>query len=117
MSHRRNARPSRAGRKAAPADAALPAPFVARAMLSGALPVRLGGLPAKLHAPGKPWHGAKVTILAAASWPEPPGSWRVNVRRWPWRAIYWRGVATTLPCQCTVPASQLRLLPTKRVAW
>lgn len=77
-----------------------------------------GGLPAKLHAPGKPWHKTKVTLLGPADWPHAPaGHWRVRVRHYPMRAIYWRGRATTLPSQVTAAPTELRLLPTKLEGW
>ena len=64
------------------------------------------GAPAKLHAPGRPWHKVRVRL-----WKQnPDGTWIVNVRRWGPRALRANPAVGALHLVTANP-EQLRLLP------
>ncbi len=65
------------------------------------------GAPAKLHAPGRPWHKTKVRLREKQA----SGQWTVLVRHWPRRARK-ANPAIGEVYLMTVFAEQIRVLPT-----
>jgi hypothetical protein len=63
--------------------------------------------PAKLHAPGRPWHKTKVRLREKQA----SGQWSVLVRHWPRRARK-ANPAIGEEYIVTVVPEQIRLLPT-----
>lgn len=66
------------------------------------------GAPAKLHAPGRPWHKTRVRLRFKREGNE----WAVSVRRWSRGAHRERPDIGSVHL-VSVETSQLRLLPTK----
>ena len=67
------------------------------------------GAPAKLHAPGRPWHKTRVRLRFKRS----ENEWAVSVRGWSRSAHRERPGVGEIHF-VSVETSQLRLLPTKR---
>lgn len=65
------------------------------------------GAPAKLHAPGRPWHKIKVRLIKETE----PGRWDVSVRRWGRKALR-ANPAVGAISRISVLTEHLRLLPT-----
>lgn len=63
--------------------------------------------PAKLHAPGRPWHKTKARLIKEVA----PGRWDVSVRKWGRPALRENPVVSKIR-RITVLAEHIRLLPT-----
>ncbi len=64
------------------------------------------GAPAKLHAPGRPWHKTRVRLLAQ----DGPFFWKVSVRRWSRKALA-MNPAVGAEHSVRAPIDAIRLLP------